>query len=775
MTAHRVPPLTFLIAVCAFGLSASCWPMVTLVLPARPTPTQSFATDELGKYLHEITGERVRVWPDHPAWGELVDWQKQSGRFFIIGDTRFSAHLAERCAVAGPEAYCIHSQANTIFLTGASDRGTLHAVYDYLSQLGCRWLVPGREGEVIPKLDSLPQVTLDQLTRPANIRRDLADFNDIEPYLVPWLVRNRINSAAAQSQLSASWGPLIQHYWQRRGGAVMVRFHGHSYAALVPESLFPEHPTWFALIDNERRVRSMDYYWNHEFKTQFCTSNPEVVARVARIVDDWFTAHPEYRSFGLAPEDGGPWCQCEGCRAQDRPPRGHAGRVISLANAVARAIEDRHPDKEIPVLAYADRYLETPDGMEIHPNVRVQVCLWPCPLQPIAGPQTEEGDYYLQHLRTWADTGCRLGVWIYQLYASPTPLDLSVRAMALNARTYRDLGSDDVFHECGGARAWQNLPMATWCWMQLAYDPDRDWRELIRDFCRNYYGAAGEPMARAFLTIEDQLEATGALHKHDAYTPEFARHLHAMLDEALGQADTHTVRQRVQAVKDAVPDPNTYPRQLPPGRWYHLAATWEARDAAGELRLYVDGTETSSKTGAWTPWQPAPTIYIGRRRHAGGTFTGQVDELRLSSAPRHEFDLERPPATDPLTTLLAHYDRPDVLDADFSRGDVAAPNAFPPPYNPAETIPDGRFGGGVNIWQAATMQRFDAIIYNSEDVLDPNAGAIELWMRPGKRARYVAQGTLLDAGPLTLSADGNVVTFSAGGLSVGCDLSTPGD
>lgn len=308
------------------SLTGASQAMITVVLPGKPTVTESYAGDELGDYLYEITGQRVRIWPDLPAWGELAGWQNLDGPVFIVGHTRFSEDLKKRCEEAGPEAYGLQSDGNLLYLVGATDRGTLYAVYEYLSRLGCRWLIPGREGEVIPKRAELPPFEFDEIHRPAHLRRDLADFNDIEPYLFHWLVCNRINSAAAQSQLDFAWGGLIQHYWDQRGGAVLTRYFGHSYAHLVPQGLFEQHPDWFALMDGQRCVEAHDAYWNANFATQFCTSNPQAVQHVIRTVEQFFESHPQYQTFGLVPIDGGSWCECESCRALDRPPAGHAGR-----------------------------------------------------------------------------------------------------------------------------------------------------------------------------------------------------------------------------------------------------------------------------------------------------------------------------------------------------------------------------------------------------------------------------------------------------------------
>ena len=38
---------------------------------------------------------------------------------------------------------------------GKTDAATLYAAYDFLKQQGCRWIVPGSQGETVPKRESL--------------------------------------------------------------------------------------------------------------------------------------------------------------------------------------------------------------------------------------------------------------------------------------------------------------------------------------------------------------------------------------------------------------------------------------------------------------------------------------------------------------------------------------------------------------------------------------------------------------------------------------------
>jgi hypothetical protein len=106
------------------------------------------------------------------------------------------------------------------------------------------------------------------------------------------------------------------------------------------------------------------------------------------------------------------------------------------------------------------------------------------------------------------------------------------------------------------------------------------------------------------------------------------------------------------------------------GRWHHVALT---RRADGQMRIYVDGTESaqgigpagdiSYRDGRPTGVSTDPFLVVGASKADENTgsrgFAGALDELRLSSSVRYTTPFDRPMApfmADAETALLFHFD-----------------------------------------------------------------------------------------------------------------------
>ena len=104
-------------------------------------PTVLFAASELEKYLRAMTGNNL---------------SGCSIRIGLFGDFK----MRSIPILADPvldDAISINIIDGAGMLSGSNPRSVLLAVYRYLFELGCRWIRPGKEGEIIP--DVSPQGT----------------------------------------------------------------------------------------------------------------------------------------------------------------------------------------------------------------------------------------------------------------------------------------------------------------------------------------------------------------------------------------------------------------------------------------------------------------------------------------------------------------------------------------------------------------------------------------------------------------------------------------
>jgi hypothetical protein len=112
------------------------------------------------------------------------------------------------------------------------------------------------------------------------------------------------------------------------------------------------------------------------------------------------------------------------------------------------------------------------------------------------------------------------------------------------------------------------------------------------------------------------------------------------------------------------------------GRWHHVAAT--RRSADGQLRIYVDGTESAQGAGptgdvSYRDGRESPISALDPLLQIGGSkaedpqappgFAGWIDDLRVSNRVRYTAPFDRPTTpwvTDADTVALYHFDEGPV-------------------------------------------------------------------------------------------------------------------
>jgi len=126
-----------------------------IICSAGDHPTLSFATAELAKYLGLLTHRRIAFRKKE---------RLQEGDALCVGTFSSFPHLSVP-QVPDPaldDAIFVEIQGERGSIAGINERSVLLAVYRYLTELGCRWVRPGPDGQYLPELTTLENVHLSE-------------------------------------------------------------------------------------------------------------------------------------------------------------------------------------------------------------------------------------------------------------------------------------------------------------------------------------------------------------------------------------------------------------------------------------------------------------------------------------------------------------------------------------------------------------------------------------------------------------------------------------
>ena len=300
-----------------------------------------FAAEELKKYFRMMMPEKGDV---QITYG---DDGKDGFKLGIMEDFGLDVSDAENTEL--DDIIYIDCDENGGIIAGANPRAVLIAVYEYLRQNGCRWLLPGIEGECIPVNDIKPVKFRHKpalrfrgwMSEGALFQYSLLDAIDFMPKIGMNLfmtqffnstmyckryyeheknTENRVSEPVSYNQV-LQWKRNSETEMAKRGIQIHDGGHGFNcdpfgitldkrpadgnYNAVIT----PEQRQYLAHLWGERQVCN-----NSPLDTHFCMSNPEARNIVNDFVTDYALKHDsvDYVHFWLA--DGiHNQCECEEC------------------------------------------------------------------------------------------------------------------------------------------------------------------------------------------------------------------------------------------------------------------------------------------------------------------------------------------------------------------------------------------------------------------------------------------------------------------------------
>jgi len=344
----------------------------------RSDPAVRFAARELRRILHAATDSDVPIRSRkkyRPARGPEI-WLGLFGDF----PERVPPDFAE---TPTDDAVVVRMGAEGGFIAGANPRSVLLGVYRYLTQLGCRWVRPGTNGERIPRLDgALPVV---EIAEKASCRhrgiciegavsyehvRDLVDwlpklgfneyfiqFREGHHFFRRWYAHDanpRMTARPLSREDSEALSRKVRAEVKKRG--LMLHMVGHGWTCEpfgIPGTGWfkqeqppdPETQQYLAEMDGRRE------FWHKEpINTNLCYGNAKAREIITDAIAEYAGQNPDVDAIHFWLADGSNnHCECPLCRGH-RP----ADLYVKMLNELDAKMTRAGLDTKIVFLLYVD-------------------------------------------------------------------------------------------------------------------------------------------------------------------------------------------------------------------------------------------------------------------------------------------------------------------------------------------------------------------------------------------------------------------------------------
>ena len=351
--------------------------MAMRIIVVKRTKTTHFAATELGRYLELITGDEAAI-----EQTQRFD-PDESGIAVGLAEAFPGVSLPEVEDPRFDDAIGIQVDNGVGLIYGNNERSVLLAVYRYLTEVGCRWVRPGRDGELLPDREAAAGAvevfetpsyrhrgiciegavsyenvrdTIDWLPK-VGMNSYFIQFREAYTFFERWYT-HRDNPLAERGEFSvdeargyvdravdeiATRGLLYQavgHGWTTEPFGIK----GLSWDQRVYD-VDPAVRTYLAEVDGERRV-----FDGIPLNTNLCYSNDEARRIMVEDIADYAGAHPRIDVMHVWLADGSNnQCECEQCR-QARP----ADFYVMLLNEIDELLSRRGLQTKIVFLIYVD-------------------------------------------------------------------------------------------------------------------------------------------------------------------------------------------------------------------------------------------------------------------------------------------------------------------------------------------------------------------------------------------------------------------------------------
>ena len=352
-------------------------------------------------------------------------------------------------------------------------------------------------------------------------------FNNVHGTFARWMLRNRFNNAFGALRFTDDYYDAVTNF------GIPWNTGGHSFYYWLPGKYSKTNPEFFPLVNGKRKV----YGGNYASGTQLNVGNKGLQDLVVKRMLEYIKNHPECEQIAFGANDGTGWGDSPEEREFDDPDeykrKMYSTRYYRFANLIAERVCKVYPNVKIVTLAYL-RCLEVPKLEKLHPNLVIRICTYRrCYKCRINDPECTNNRKWNKLLLDWSKFGNEICIYDYLSLGGhpefPVPL---FKVLQQDLKYYRTLGitgyDTEVIMDGGPVvcaapkfkgkgfyrskpedheRYWTGANMIFWVLGKLLWDPNADLDQIIAEYHRNYFGAAGKDMEQIYRLIEKRWEA----------------------------------------------------------------------------------------------------------------------------------------------------------------------------------------------------------------------------------------------------------------------------
>lgn len=489
--------------------------------------TVIFAAEELRKYLRMMM----------PEVGNFkINFDSEATDGFRLGLMQdFGLDVSDVENTELDDIIYIDTEERSGIIAGDNPRSVLLAVYDYLRENGCRWLLPGIDGELIPMQNTIP---IKRRFVPTNRYRGwvsegtvfqqsfreaidfapklgfnvfMIEFKFPKSYYMRYYEHVNNTHRAPEPvgfETMIQWKRQLETEITKRGLQYHDMGHGFTYEPFgiatpdgwnteYEKQVTPEYREMIAQINGERKIV---YY---PINTNLCMSNPKARAKVAEYAVEYARYHSnvDFLHIWLADANNN-HCECEKCIVK-RPSDWYIVLLNEIDDAFSKAglktkivfiaymdtawppiVETlKNPDRFLLMMAPISRsYFETlPEGIRVDPA--------PFELNRLKSPKNLEAFFALFEgwKKVWSGDNISFEYHFWRaMWMDISGISIAKR-LNEDVKIYKKYGIKGILED-GSQRCFFPTGLALYVYARTLYDDSLSFEEIAEDYFSFAFG-----------------------------------------------------------------------------------------------------------------------------------------------------------------------------------------------------------------------------------------------------------------------------------------------